>query len=178
MAEEVSSKTESIEINKFLLDIKEQYRLLVQTSNEGVFIADSDGSIVFANQKMADMVGYSLEGTLGKKYFDIFHDQNGKSIRTKAECNAAIIERFDVTFSGTEGEDQWAIFSATPVIDKNNRYIGLLAMVMDITERKRIENVRSRLASIVDSSDDAIISERPGRRDPELERRRDEIIRL
>jgi PAS domain S-box-containing protein len=157
MTKEGDSMAKSREIKHFLPDVEEQYRLIIQTSNEGVFITDADGSIVFSNQKLADMIGCTLESVAGKKYFDLFHGRNGESIRAKVERNVPITERFEVTFSCDDGTERWAIFSSTPIVDITKKYIGLLAMVMDITERKKIEDVQSRLTSIVDSSDDAII---------------------
>jgi PAS domain S-box-containing protein len=46
----------------------------------------------------------------------------------------------------------------TPLIDTNGTVIGVASLVLDITERKRAEENLRRLADIVESSDDAILS--------------------
>jgi PAS domain S-box-containing protein len=46
----------------------------------------------------------------------------------------------------------------TPIFNTSGVFVGAVNMLVDITERKRAEEVTQRLASIVDSSDDAIIS--------------------
>ena len=46
----------------------------------------------------------------------------------------------------------------TPLFDASGNLIGAVNMLVDITERKRAEEVAQRLASIVESSDDAILS--------------------
>src|SRR6185503_3445115 len=47
---------------------------------------------------------------------------------------------------------------AEPLRDASGRIIGAIDMLVDITARKRGEEARARLAAIVESSDDAIIS--------------------
>jgi PAS domain S-box-containing protein len=46
----------------------------------------------------------------------------------------------------------------TPLRDTTGKLVGAVNMLVDITERKRAEETQARLAAIVDSSDDAIIS--------------------
>src|SRR6266849_2358789 len=46
----------------------------------------------------------------------------------------------------------------TPLVDESGALIGALNMLVDITERKRAEHDGQLLASIVESSDDAIVS--------------------
>src|SRR5204862_221097 len=46
----------------------------------------------------------------------------------------------------------------TPLFDASGNLIGAVNMLVDITERKRSEVAAQRLASIVESSDDAILS--------------------
>src|SRR5437660_10170789 len=46
----------------------------------------------------------------------------------------------------------------TPIFNESGMFVGAVNMLVDITERKRAEEATQRLASIVDSSDDAIIS--------------------
>ena len=46
----------------------------------------------------------------------------------------------------------------TPITDANGRIIGGVNMLVDITDQKRAEESQARLAAIVQSSDDAIVS--------------------
>ena len=46
----------------------------------------------------------------------------------------------------------------TPIFNASGVFVGAVNMLVDISERKRAEEATQRLASIVDSSDDAIIS--------------------
>ena len=48
--------------------------------------------------------------------------------------------------------------SVTPIFDETGRCTNFIGTVHDITERKRAEEYRIRLAAVVESSDDAIVS--------------------
>ena len=44
----------------------ERYRRIVETAQEGILVGDRDGRLVFVNQKMADMLGYTREEIIGR----------------------------------------------------------------------------------------------------------------
>ena len=50
----------------------------------------------------------------------------------------------------------------TPLHDASGNVIGAVNMLVDLTERSRAEQVRQLLASIVESSDDAIVADPKG----------------
>jgi PAS domain S-box-containing protein len=58
------------------------------------------------------------------------------------------------------GELRWIATQAHALYDEHGTATQIYGIAVDITERKRAEMARSRLAAIVESSDDAIISTR------------------
>jgi PAS domain S-box-containing protein len=61
------------------------------------------------------------------------------------------------TYIRKDGSRFPVLLSVTALRDEQNRLTGFLGIASDITERKRAEEAMMRLASIVESSDDAII---------------------
>ena len=47
--------------------------------------------------------------------------------------------QFDAKYVRKDGTDLWAIVTRTPIFDNDGRYTGSLAMVTDVTERRRLE---------------------------------------
>lgn len=83
------------------------------------------------------------------------HDECPMAVALKENREArgaeAIIER-------PNGERIWFVPYPTLLRDATSKVTGGVNMLIDITERKRNEQASSRLAAIVESSDDAIIS--------------------
>jgi PAS domain S-box-containing protein len=57
-----------------------------------------------------------------------------------------------------DGEEKWLATRARPVYSDDGTAIGMAGIVQDITDRKKLEVLQERLAAVVESSDDAIVS--------------------
>ncbi|MDX1938386.1 MAG: PAS domain S-box protein [Flavihumibacter sp.] len=122
-----------------LAESEEKYRIIIETAQEGVWMIDSNNNTIFTNQHMAQMLGYSKEEMLQLPLFH-FMDEEGKKI---AELNIArrkqgIIEQHEFKFIKKSGEPVWTLLETSPIL-KNGKYEGAVAMVMNITERKKAE---------------------------------------
>ena len=130
-----------------LRDSEARYRLIVETAEEGILILDPNNDVVFANAKISSMLGYSLDEMRGRSVFD-FMDEG---VRVQARQNfmrrrQGIREQLDFCFKRMNGGELWAIVAANPIFEGDERYLGMLAMVTDITERKRAEDHLAYLA--------------------------------
>lgn len=65
-------------------------------------------------------------------------------------------EELEERFS--DGSIRWLYGNVVPLLHGDGSVRGVIATFVDITERKHAEEVRAKLAAIVESSDDAIIS--------------------
>ncbi len=132
--------TDRKQAQEALRESEEKYRCIVETADEGIWMIDTESKTTFANQKMADMLGYTTDEMIGKTLFD-FMDEEGIVI---CEANLergrqGIREQHDFKFRRRDGNTLWALFSSNPMSDKQGHYIGALAMIVDITDRKQTE---------------------------------------
>ncbi|GAI77244.1 unnamed protein product [marine sediment metagenome] len=139
--------TERKQTEEALRKSEERYRHIVETANEGIWVLDADHMTVFTNSKMAEMLGYTMGEMIGKPLFaftdDEWHAISETTLR-KPHCKR-VAERHDFKFRHKDGTELWAIVSTKPLLDKEERYVGCLGMVTDITERKKAEEeTRSR----------------------------------
>jgi diguanylate cyclase (GGDEF)-like protein/PAS domain S-box-containing protein len=133
-------QAESERAQQALRDSEARYRLIVETAEEGIFIVDPDGDTVFANAMMAGMLGYSVDEMRGRPIFDFMDEDMRTPARHGLQRRQGIREQHDVRFRRKDGGVLWTIIAANPISEGDGRYLGTLAMVTDITERKRAED--------------------------------------
>ncbi|MCF8244467.1 MAG: PAS domain S-box protein [Saprospiraceae bacterium] len=123
-----------------LLKSEEQYRQIVDTSQEGIVMIDSKNRISFVNDKMCEMLEYTKDEVSGKELFD-FLDGETKQISLSANerRRQGKTENYDIQLITKTGRQVWTNISANPIFGKDGEFNGALAMLTDITERKQIE---------------------------------------
>lgn len=132
---------------------EERYRRIVQTAEEGIWTIDANARTDFVNPKMAQMLGYSVEEMLGRALDDFMDDESRAiSASNVKRRQQGIAEQHEFKFRRKDGSELWTVMSTSPITDASGGYVGALAMVTDITERKRAEAEKaqdSRLLEIV-----------------------------
>ena len=141
------------------------WRALVSALPAAIYITDASGRIIFYNEAAAALWGCRPE--LGKSEFCgswKLYWADGTPLRHD-ECPMAMalkqkrpIRGMEAMAERPDGTRIPFIPYPTPLFDASGELIGAVNMLVDITERKRAEEVAQRLAAIVESSDDAILS--------------------
>ncbi len=128
------------EAEQALRESEAKYRRIVETTNEGIMVADTTGTITFANPRMAGILGCSVGELVGKPGIGMIDQSEIASGMNRIEKRKrGISEEYDIKFRHKNGSTVWLHASGTPVSDAEGRHIGNLAMYTDITERKQAE---------------------------------------
>jgi PAS domain S-box-containing protein len=148
---------------------RDQLEIILQGVADGITAQDSAGHLIYANEVAAEILGYPsarvlLEAPLQEvmQRFEVL-DESGKPFPLdRLPGRLALLgersQEVTVCFVNTVmGEKRWSTVRAMPVFDEQGRVRFAVNIFRDVTERRRAEEVRSRLAAIVNSSDDAII---------------------
>ena len=123
-----------------LRESEERYRRIVETAEEGVWIIDEQDKTTFSNLKLSSMLGYPAEEIAGKTVFDLLDEIDRPFAREQIErFHQGMAAQFDARFRRKDGRHLFAIVSARPIFDKQGNYGGALAMLTDITGRKKLE---------------------------------------
>ena len=119
---------------------EERYRRIVQTAEEGIWMIAADATTTYVNPKMASMLGYAAEEMLGRSMYDFMDDRARADARENVRRREqGISEQHDFRLTRKDGGDLWTAMSTSAAFDADGRYDGALAMVTDITERRRAE---------------------------------------
>ena len=134
----ITDVTARIQAEAELRTSEERYRGIVENAHEGIWMLDANASTTFVNRRMGDMLGYAPEEILGRNVTE-FMDAEGRELASeKLESRAqGIAGDHECRFIRRDGSDLWALCSTSPLHDDKGRYTGSLAMILDITGRKR-----------------------------------------
>ncbi|UCE28269.1 MAG: PAS domain S-box protein [Candidatus Coatesbacteria bacterium] len=122
-----------------LRESEEKYRNLIERSNDAVAIIQ-DGVIKFANERVTDIFGYSVDELIGKDFIDYIHpDEEAKltDIYERRMSGKEAPSIYEMVLKNREGESVHVEINAGIV-----QYEGKpadFAFVRDITERKTAE---------------------------------------
>ena len=127
-------------------DVVDQLTRLFETANEGIWTIDAETKTTFVNPTMAGMLGYTVEEMQGRSVYDFMREE----LRAGAAPHIAdrlqnVAEQLDIELCRKDGSPLWAIMATNPIRDKTGNVVGALAMITDITSRKRAEESRQLL---------------------------------
>jgi len=141
---------------------EERFRLVVEAAPNAMIMADRNGLITLVNRNAESLFGYSraemldqpLEILIPARFRDRHPDLVANFFVTpKARSMGAGRDLFGLRKDGTEVPIEIGL---NP-IEANGGWFTL-ASIIDITERKRAEEIQQRMASLVESADDAIVT--------------------
>jgi PAS domain S-box-containing protein len=142
---------------------EERYRRMVEIANEGIWTLDADLRATFVNAKLAERLGYAPEEMarlpVTAFMFPDDYADHALQIRARRDGQRGTYER---RLLCRDGSTRWMVVAETPIFEADGRFAGLLAMLTDITERKRAEEdlraSESRLRAIVETAVEAILT--------------------
>ena len=142
-----------------LRESEARYRMLLEHIPQKIFTKDRNCRLLSVNESFARDFGVRPEEMVGKTNSDLFP----KELADKYTADNTRVLETGQTEELEEhyvqaGRETWVNTIKTPVRDEHGEIVGLLGIFWDITERKRAEDLRARLAAIVDSASDAIIT--------------------
>lgn len=143
-------------------DISERKRLseerdrFFNLSVDMLCIADFDGYFKQLNPVWEKTLGWSLDELMAKPYIEFIHPDDRRTTleEGKKARKGEVISSFENRYLCKDGSFRWLLWNAMPLPAAGLIY----GAARDITERKKAREMRLRLASIVESTDDSILS--------------------
>jgi PAS domain S-box-containing protein len=101
---------------------------------EGVWIIDLRGNTIYANQKLADMFGFTLDEMQKVNGWDLLDEEGrAEAKRMAEEFPTGRRDTFRFRFKKKDGSDLCVVMTTSPIMDDSGKQIRSLAMLNDIT---------------------------------------------
>ncbi len=125
---------------------EEKYRQLIETSNEGVWVADAQQRTTFVNRQMAEMLGYTPEEMMGKRSIEFMDaESQAKYPELIARRRRGVKDASEHKFVRKDGTILWVISNAVPILDEQGQFAGSFGMLTDITVLKNRQQELDRV---------------------------------
>lgn len=143
--------------------VEDRFRRFIESAPDAMVIAQRDGTIVLVNAQTEELFGYQREELLGAKVemlvpekFRVTHAQRRLEYDTDRQVRSMGIG-LDLHGRRKDGSEFPVEISLSPL--ESDGEVLVSSAIRDLSERRKLDEARFQLAAIVDSSDDAIISE-------------------
>jgi diguanylate cyclase (GGDEF)-like protein/PAS domain S-box-containing protein len=125
-----------------------RYKHIVETAQEGIWVFDGAGRTTFVNPKLEEMLGHSRGEMIGHVVYDFMDN----AARQEAESyikrrKPGIAHQHELKLTKKDGSVLWVLVSSNPFVMPDERSAGALAMLTDITDRKKNEQRIEYLAT-------------------------------
>lgn len=111
--------------------------LAIETTNEGVLITGKDGTLCYANDKVATLLGCTIEMISGRPVFE-FVDPEYRSIvisHFKDRCSNIYTKKtYHVKLQRADGRVIFALVSSIAILNDKGDYNGSLVMLTDVSD--------------------------------------------
>jgi PAS domain S-box-containing protein len=143
----------------------ETLRVTLASIGDAVVVTDASGRITFLNVIAQQLTGWPLGDARGRPLAEVFRIVNEKTRQPVADPVAKVLQSGAIlglanhtVLLARDGRELPIDDSAAPIRLPNGDLAGVVLIFRDITERRRADQARARLAAVVESSDDAIVS--------------------
>jgi PAS domain S-box-containing protein len=129
-----------------LRESEARLRATVEQATAGVARCDTNGRIVFANRTLCKMLGYTESELIGRSVADVTYRDDRKETMRLFRRMIQDGKPFDIEtrYVRKDGSVLWADVSAGAVREPNGKAQSTVAVIVDITARKKVEEVLQR----------------------------------
>ena len=152
-------------VERELKESEERLSVIFEASQAGIVLVAPDGSIGFANRRMAEMLGVEIDGLLGTRYLSWLHPSDREDGETQAarlgagDINSVTVERH---YLRRDGSEFWGYLSGRRLENGDGSLRALVGCIVDVTELKSsqcaLEREKERLAVTLRSIGDGVIT--------------------
>jgi PAS domain S-box-containing protein len=113
---------------------------ILASMDEGLLTIDQDARIITFNRAAERITGYKREDVLNKKCYDVLRSSlcKGKCAGKRTLETGGSLSNYEATLKNKAGKKIHVDITTSPLRSSDNKIIGLLEIITDLTEHKRL----------------------------------------
>ena len=133
--------TERKKIEKEVIESEEKLKRILDSSPDAITVTDLNGNIIECNQATSKIYGSLKTELIGKNALELFSPKDRKKAKDnlKKTLELGSIKNLEYTLLTKDGREYPAELSASLIRDASGNPLSFVAIIRDITERKKAE---------------------------------------
>ena len=151
--DELEARTADMNVEREILRSQvDGFSQMVENALDIIFSIDSEGRIESVNKIISKLSGYTQQEILGKNILCLIHQDYVSCVQDALieVLHTGVIKKIELVLMTKTNNVVLVEMNAVACVDYLGNFIGILAILRDITERKRLEEELKQL-SIIDS---------------------------
>jgi PAS domain S-box-containing protein len=123
---------------------EERFRNLVETTSDWVWETNENGTFIYTNPQIADILGYMPLEIVGKNFFELMSPTEAEKVAKVLDSNISRPRSFQCLENTNLHKEGYPICletSAVSIFDAEGRFRGYRGIGRDISERKQAEAI-------------------------------------
>lgn len=132
-----------------VLKSERRYQKLSEVAPVGIFHTNKEGLVTYVNPRWSEIAGLPRIDALGNGWLVSIHEDDREYLANNwlKVSQDGKLSVFEFRFRHPDGNIKWVMAQSLPELDSNNRIVGYVGTITDITERKKAEE---KIASTID----------------------------
>ena len=122
-----------------LRESEEKFKSLSQNAPDIIYTLDTNSELTYVNPAWEHILGYRRKEVVGRHLWDFADDENRELIRTLLKGRTEIIRDGSVVLLHKKGSPCTFNMSCAPNFNSTGQLIGMVGLLKDITEHRRLE---------------------------------------
>ena len=131
LAEEIA---ESKHMQKELMESEKKYHQFLDVITDGLSVVDNEGTIIYTNPKLLEMLGYNFDEMNGFSVFNFFDEDNGNIVKEQfSKRKEGSREVYEIEWTGKNDNKVRTMNSPQPIFNEKGEFKGSLILVKHIS---------------------------------------------
>ena len=145
-----------------MLDTEEAYYKLLEVYGQNVIASKTDlkGNIVYVSDAFCEMSGFSREELMGQPHSIVKHPDMPEALFEELWKTVESLKTFkaEVKNRKKDGGFFWVDITVSPIFDEFNNVLGYAAVMHNITNQKKLEEVNFEHQKLIDTFSKHVIA--------------------
>lgn len=135
--------TERKNAEEQLLQSEKRFRTLASNAPVGIYQTDKNGQCVFVNERWCEITGLTIEKASGDGWTHVLHPEDKDAVfeTWQLAIDSDVEFQKEYRFLSPDNRTVWVSGNATKLTDEQDRIVGYIGTIVDITSQKLSEEV-------------------------------------